>query len=345
MINTKSNLDLNVQILRQQTELHQIMKKNTIHDNLLEAIKNKVPQGTNIAKLLMDILLIGKEAVYRRLRGEVPFTMEESAMISKVLGISLDIVVNENTPKSRSFQLKLTDFVNPAEEDYGQMEEFLGVLNASRNHPYTEVGSAANAFPQALFLRYKSLSKFYMFKWLYQWDGVGDVKSLDDIKISQRQEDIQKRYLEESMCISHTYYVWDNLIFHYLVNEIKYFANIRFITHEDVLAIKEDLHCFVNDLESLATKGRYETGNKIQFYLSGINFESTYSYLHTEDINLSHIKLFTLSAVVSLDIKTFEKVKNWVQSVKRLSTLISESGEMQRVQFFKKQRTLINSLV
>ena len=42
-----------------------------------------------LADMLMDTLYIGKEAVYRRLRGEVPFTLQESALISRKLGISL----------------------------------------------------------------------------------------------------------------------------------------------------------------------------------------------------------------------------------------------------------------
>lgn len=45
--------------------------------------KEKMPTGTNLANTLMDILYIGKEAIYRRLRGEVPFTLAEAAVISR----------------------------------------------------------------------------------------------------------------------------------------------------------------------------------------------------------------------------------------------------------------------
>ena len=34
----------------------------------------------------MDTLYIGKEDVYRRLRGEVPFTLQEAALVSRKLG-------------------------------------------------------------------------------------------------------------------------------------------------------------------------------------------------------------------------------------------------------------------
>ena len=56
----------------------------------IEALKEKLPPKTNLANLLMDTLYIGREAIYRRLRGEVPFTLEEAALISRKLGVSLD---------------------------------------------------------------------------------------------------------------------------------------------------------------------------------------------------------------------------------------------------------------
>lgn len=321
------------------------MKQYIMHEALLHAIKEKIPQGTNIANVLMDILFIGKEAVYRRLRSEVAFTMEEAATISRHFRISLDDILGENTLKSRPFQLKMTEFVNPMEADYEQMEEFIALLHNSRQDTHTEMTSAVNVLPQTLYFKYQYISKFYMFKWLYQWNNKDPLKSLEDIEIPARLADIHKRYVEESLHIKNSYYILDNLLFQYFVNDIRYFASIRFITHEDVVAIKKDLLDLIDYMEAVASKGHFETGNKVQFYLSNTNFDSTYSYLQTANYNISHIRVFTLNAVVSLDVSTFMQLKNWVNSLKRLSTLISESGEMQRVQFFKKQRELVNTLV
>jgi hypothetical protein len=320
------------------------MNVGVLHTNVINAIKEKIPQNANIANVLTDILYIGKEAIYRRLRGEVPFTFEELAAISRTLGISLDNIAGSARQKSRPFQLELTEYVNPTEIDYSQMEEYINSLHASRKDPHTEFASSANVFQQTLYIGYDYLNKFYMFKSLYQAGGVDSVKSLDEIKISPRLNDIQKKYQEEAMYIKHTFYIWDYMIFGYLVNDIKYYASIRYITQEDVAALKEDLLKFMDKMERLAAKGEFETGNKIQLFLSSLNFESTYSYLKTQNMNLSNIIAFTLNSVVSLDTTTFYRLKTWIDSLKRLSTLISESGEMQRVKFFKEQRELVNTL-
>ena len=54
------------------------MMTNNPNANLIEAMKEKLPLKGQLADMLMDTLYIGKEAVYRRLRGEVPFTLQES---------------------------------------------------------------------------------------------------------------------------------------------------------------------------------------------------------------------------------------------------------------------------
>ena len=51
------------------------------NSELIKAMNEKLPNGTNLANTLIDMLYLGKEAVYRRLRGEVRFTLAEAAMI------------------------------------------------------------------------------------------------------------------------------------------------------------------------------------------------------------------------------------------------------------------------
>jgi hypothetical protein len=67
--------------------------KNYIVNELIAAMKERIPRGINLANYLTDALCMGKEAVYRRLRGEVAFTFDEIAMISCKLGISIDQII------------------------------------------------------------------------------------------------------------------------------------------------------------------------------------------------------------------------------------------------------------
>ena len=128
------------------------MEKELLYDNLLNTIKEEFPQKTNLVSALVDLLCIEKEAVYRRLRGEVAFTFAEIVTIANAFGISLDNLVGTVTAKSRPFQLKLVDFVNPKEIDYDMLEQYVDVLGLSREDEKSELIDCTNILPQQLYM-------------------------------------------------------------------------------------------------------------------------------------------------------------------------------------------------
>lgn len=84
------------------------MNDNSLHDNLVRILKHRIPEHSLLANKLTEILYIGKEAVYRRLRGEVPFTFSEVSIIAKSMGISLDQLIGTVSERNRPFTFKIT---------------------------------------------------------------------------------------------------------------------------------------------------------------------------------------------------------------------------------------------
>lgn len=97
------------------------MMTNNPNANLIEAMKEKLPLKGQLADMLMDTLYIGKEAVYRRLRGEVPFTLQESALISRKLGISLDKIIGLSFKSNAMFNINIVDYDDPFERAGNRM--------------------------------------------------------------------------------------------------------------------------------------------------------------------------------------------------------------------------------
>lgn len=56
------------------------------------------------------------------------------------------------------------------------------------------------------------------------------------------------------------------------------------------------------------------------------------------------IRVYSINSITTQDSEMFNSLKDWIQSLKKFSTMISESGEMQRIQFFNRQREIINTL-
>lgn len=123
------------------------------------------------------------------------------------------------------------------------------------------------------------------------------------------------------------------MVFRYLTNDIRYFIDSHLITDENVRNLREELLELVDELEHIATVGAFETGREVQFYVSNINFEATYSYVESQQHCLSLIRVFAINSITSIDPEVFKQVKEWIQSLKKFSTLISHSGEMRGANF------------
>ena len=144
------------------------MMTNNPNANLIEAMKEKLPLKGQLADMLMDTLYIGKEAAYRRLRGEVPFTLQESALISRKLGISLDKIIGLSFKSNAMFNINIVDYDDPFESYYNILEKYVSLINTMPDDPNSVMGTSANIIPQTLYLKHELLAKFRLFKWMYQ---------------------------------------------------------------------------------------------------------------------------------------------------------------------------------
>jgi hypothetical protein len=319
------------------------MITNELNTGLVNAVKEKLPSKDNLANALMDILYIGKEAIYRRLRGEVPFTLTEAAVISRKLGISLDKMIGVSFRDNAVFDMNIVSSEKPFEAYYTILEKQVDLFRSVKEDETSEIGTSSNIIPQTLSLKYNMLSKFRLFKWMYQNENI-KCKHFEEMEIPQKMVEKQKEYSDLVSHIHSVDYIWDNMIFSHLVNDIQYFCSIHLITDEDKDMLKEELFLLIDEMEELSARGKSKAGNDVKIYISNINFEATYSYLDTSSTQLSLIRIYSINSITTQDQEMFRGLKEWIQSLKKFSTLISESGEMQRIQFFKQQREIVSIL-
>lgn len=320
------------------------MKQDLLYDNFIEAIKKAIPENGKISTILANLLSIEKEAVYRRLRKEVPFTFSEMAIISQEMGISLDNIISFAPEKSRPFQLKLIKHEDPMDVDLALLEDMIHILNQLTYAQDSEIGISCNVLPLSIYLNYEYVSRFYLFKWKYMYEKVSTIKRYKEIEISLKLRKIHQNIINWSQQIKTINYILDNMVFHYLVNDIRYFTSIHLITEEEVQSLKKEIIRLIDNTELLAARGHNRCGNKINLYISNINIETSYTYFESHNYRMSMIKAFSLNAVTSRDELTYDEIKSWMHSLKRVSILISESGEKQRILFFEKQREVVNTL-
>lgn len=320
------------------------MKSDVLLKSLLERVKDRIPSGTNMANMLGDILCIGKEAVYRRLRGEVPFSFYEIALVTEKLGISVDGIVGSSTPGHALLHIDLMRFESPREEDHRQYARSLTYLRRLSDYPDAEVGYSAQVIPVPFMIKYRSLAEFRVFMWMYQYEPIDKVKPFHEIDYPRECNDLCQDLVTAHRSIPYAYYIFDSMMFTNLIGQIRYFTGVHLIRPEDRERIKADLLALIDEMETIAARGVFETGKKVQMYISNFNLEATYTYYDAGPDSLSVIKLFSLDSLKTRDAAILDKMKNWIASLKRTSVLISESGEMQRVQYFNRQRDLVEGI-
>ena len=71
---------------------------------------------------------MGKEAVYRRLRGEVAFTIDEVALLSKKLGISIDQIIGNHLSNRVTFDMNLLNSPNTLDSYYEIINRYHSLL-------------------------------------------------------------------------------------------------------------------------------------------------------------------------------------------------------------------------
>ncbi len=79
-------------------------------------------------------------------------------------------------------------------------------------------------------------------------------------------------------------------------------------------------------------------------YLSNIDFDLDYSYIKGKDYEQSFINIYQMNTLASIDPDICSMQKKWIESLRRYSTLITLSGEVERINFFKAQRELVESI-
>ena len=127
-------------------------------------------------------------------------------------------------------------------------------------------------------------------------------------------------------------------------NAIGAFRNMHLITDESVEVLKAELLQMLDELEEICASGQFRSGRPVSVYISDMDIEATYCYLSARHYRASCIDAFSINSLRSADPHMFEHMKRWIMSLSRFASLISCSGELQRIHFFKRQRAVVAEL-
>lgn len=326
------------------------MDKN-LNIRILQTINEyHTPPDENIVNTLMELLSLGKEAVYRRFRNEVPFTLEETIKISRKFEISLDQMFGstDNSDQAKWASFDVNKFYTPQNymERYCERVKLLfPIFKEIQKNGKGILRSANNVIPYTFYISFEKLSQFRYYKWTYLTKGVNPNFCFCDMVIPSQILQLEKTLLEEIRSIPRTLLILDKKIFSSLLNDIKFFSERGLISEKEILELKDELYNLLALMENLTATGKYDNGNEVIIFLCEINLDSSYTHIEYEHKEFCANWTYFIDTIILDNPNMSKKQKEWIELLKRYSTLITQTGEIERFAFFNKQRQLIDTLI
>ena len=317
---------------------------NKMQDNLIAAIRESIPEGTNLTNYLSDMLNIGRESVYRRLRGEINFTFEEVATLSQNLNISLDNLVGVKKDANALFNIHMLQKIDYFDIYVNKMLEYGKLFRETSAQMQTKARISVNTIPYFFHISYEALSKLRIYKWLYQNQKIKPGDKYSDFILPQKVLDAHHTFHQDIQKVPCITIIMDNNVFWSVTKEIEYFWKRNLLSDDDVVVLKEELHRMVDVIEKMAIEGLCRNNVKVEMYISAVDLEASYLHYEYGNNQFSQVRIYSISAIDSFDVGICNIQKQWMESQKRYSVLISESGEMQRFEYMNKQREYIDNI-
>lgn len=318
-------------------------------EKLVAMLKQSIADNVSLAAELSDLLNISMDSVYRRLRCQSTFSIDEVGLIAERFGISLDgLFRKEDNQVNFNF--------NPM---YGlpfnfskYLEWYASYLTELAKIPGTKVIYAAEDIPVIRHFKYPHLSAFKAYYWSKAVLNVEVFKSkvFDFSEISQSLIDNNKKTADAYAKLNVTE-IWSEETITSTLRQIRYFFDCRlFDSHETALTVVAELRNMLENMEKASQENDMENRERIgdfKLYTSDLMIGNNCVYIEPGKQH-APVRVFighnTFNTISTSDSKFVNETLQWINNLIKKSVLLTGSAEKQRMVFFKKMYDKINSL-
>lgn len=317
------------------------------NDRLIQSIQIRIPRKKEQLAFLQQMISLGKETIYRRLRGEIPFTFSEACLIANKLQISLDNLVEVNAQTNPTFSLELHTPNNPLDYIKLRLQQHENAYVQFLSSSGVVIKSVFSFIPFSLLCLFEGLFKFKMYQYLYQLDTKNVPKNYSEFSLPTDSDILKNSLSEKSPFMPKDTTIINRKIFVYMVEEINFFHSLGILTASDKDQLLDEMLQLVSYFEYITSYGIRESSEvECLVYLSNINTAHSYTYIKADDYICSYMDgIYSMNTILSTDPRICKLHEEWIESLKRFSTLISVSGEIERRSFFSQQKKLIEELL
>lgn len=320
-----------------------VLKKNIVNKILAH-----IPDYMNPVDFLQEALDLSKESVYRRLKGDIAFTLDDVIKLSSKLSFSLDEIISSteegHNGRPVPFHFRSTKEFNPQKTFTEILSFYIAGKERVAKAKDVEVLVASNRLMLLTGVYFKQIFKFYYYKWVHQTQQMPLNFSFSDVVIPDDIIELREKLIVSPPVGSHVY-VLDSNFLRNTLNEVQYYYKRKLISEEEIALLKKDFSDFVDVTEYMIMKQPPRVDNhSTKIYISATQIETTGMYCRTDDRQTLDLWLSFGSNIHTENVAVCKTYVSWVNTLKKFSSLITGCDEASQMQFIDRQRSYIENL-
>ena len=322
--------------------------KNEHQLALFNKIQQTLPDKNSLVYVLSDLLEVGADATYRRIRGEKPISFAEAVKLCKHFQISMDALADVATD-SNFIRCRYSPL------DFNDIKDFMTFVQVSsdifektRLTPDGEIIMSAVDVPIFHILPYRELTYFKLFSWSKStYDFTTDYETF--VKEGGTNETLEKNYdkiMKNYQLIPSTE-IWTTNTTDTILRLLNYHSEMKHFSNKTTpLLLCEQLLNLLNTMQIWAEKGAKGPKDALfNLYISATDIANTFILFKQAGRSNCSVKLYTINGLGISDERFCQETENWLRKSARRSTLISGASEMERFKFFEGENRKIRHLM
>lgn len=328
------------------------MEDNQLQQELFSQLKNNLPPHLSLVDELSDLLDLGADSVYRRIRGEKPITLLELKKICEHYHLSLDqlLQLQSDTVVFRSPDLNRKNI--PFTEQLRSILMQVKYFNSFRNKQILYI---CKDMPIWQFYLSRELAAFKTFFWA---KTINKEPAYADKMFSLAEFDFEETFelgrqviaeYNQIPCVE----LWNQESINSTISQINFYKESgQFKNDKDIEAVIDSFDATLDHLKLQAEKGlKFMPGDSdvlhkssVQLYINEVVIGSNTILAELDAVKLAFIPYNVFSFIMTKDPRFNESVFEGFEILKSRSTLISGTGEKDRNRFFKILKDRVNNL-
>ena len=317
----------------------------------LKLVQARLPEHLNVVDTLGELLGIGSDSTYRRLRGETALSFEEAQLISSHFGISMDAAGID--------ALNRVDFDagHPIETaaDYAKYTQRLvsRMLQIEDGKQQSHMYYLAQDFPLFYVYLFPQISRLKSFYW-----GRSILALPDFQHVTFGQFTISKERFQAGLEVMRSYAqlnaseVWTSRSFLATLKQIQYCWETGLIIElRDALAILEEMDELIEVIRIQSTAGqkinpltRQPTGAPFHFYITDLSVGNNAVFLDRGHTKHTFLSFNTFNFIETTNRAFNRQTEKWIQELIRKSTKIEPGATSVRDQYLAKLKRQVDTI-